>query len=289
MSCKNSNTPINIEKTSKTCNSTCNLSYSYGYSSLNVLNRSNHLKFSYDGDVDVTFNGENYSVEEIRLYSPSLNKYYGSNVDAELFIHHTSMTGNNLMLCIPIEGNDARSNSNALFSQIMPIAPTEKEGQKSINISKYTLNNLIPLSEYYYYNGNLPYEPCTGNYGIIIFDTTHKINISTKDLSILRKLIKPSNPVIKNINNVNYFYNKKGTIQNNTTDDDIYIDCQPVEDTGESQDQENQGVNLNNLTSFKTSTQMKNLKTFEIIGGLGVGLIIGYKIYKGLINYLNNL
>lgn len=239
------NMPINVSnKNSQKCSVTCMLSYDYGLSNLLATTNTNYILLSYNSpNTKVQFQDEYYQVNEVRLYSPSLNNYYGKQYDAELIIHHTNST-NNLLLCIPIEKNDNISSSSKLFNDIIPFLG-QKNQPVNINVSNYTLNSFIPKGSYYLYNNsNLPYYPYNGSYNTILFDTTSSsynngsrtitidnkpINISTNNLNQLRKLISPlSNLQIKTPNSNNLYYNVEGTYISQISDDDIYIDCRPT-------------------------------------------------------------
>tara|TARA_Y100000768_G_scaffold387494_1_gene379014 strand:- start:2003 stop:2812 length:810 start_codon:yes stop_codon:yes gene_type:complete len=258
--------PIDVEKTSNTCSLTCKFNYSYGTSDLAVTNKSNYIVLSYDGETNVEFSGDSYKVQDIRIFKPSLNSYYGSKVDAELFIHHISVKGDNMLICIPIKENEASSSSKALFSKIIPFIPSKNEENRTININNYTLNHLIPKSSYYYYKGNLPYAPCNGEYNILLFDPKNAINMSSDNMNTLGSIIKPINTKLNNIDSDNLFYNEKGTIENELDgEDDIYIDCQPVED----------GI-LDNNTQSNTNMIEMNAENLEIIGGIVGGIILLY-------------
>jgi carbonic anhydrase len=290
MACNEGSTPINVTTTQNKCNLNCLYQYDYGISSLNVTNNGDHLKLSYDGgnDTTVKYNNDNYSVEECRLYKPSLNQYNGQNKDAELIIHHVNSSGNNLLVCIPIDNNNAASASSALFSQIIPFVPSATGSTQTINISNYSLNYFIPKSAYYSYQGSLPYQPCTGTYNIILFDPAHAINMTTDNMNTIASVITSLAPTIQTANQANYYYNEKGTTQNELFGDDIYIDCRPVEEV----DGEGNEINIpgsEELSQLSSSLQnsaagrkmqgmsKKTLDTLISIGGVigGVALMFG--------------
>jgi len=273
---------VNISNSFNKCDITCKFDYNYGNSGLIVNNKGGYLEMGYDGKSDVTFNGNKYDVVDTRIYKPSLNSYYGSKVDAELFIHHTSKSGKNLLLSIPIVNSNAVSPSNTLFSNIFPFVSSRKDTPVSINITNYTLNHLIPKSGFYSFIGPLPYEPCNGEYNIVMFDSKNTINISAKDMRTLQALIDPINTTPKDMDMKNVYYNKTGTINNELTgEDNIYIDCQPVEDTtnevltGESSG----GGNASGKSM--TPAMKKNIEYLEIIAGIAGGLILLHFLIKG--------
>lgn len=247
MSSNNGNMPINLtSKNQQMCSVTCNYTYNYTLSDLVATTYDNYIQLSYNSpNSKIEYQDENYQVNEVRLYAPSLNKYYGKQYDGEIIIHHTS-SDKNLIICIPIEKSDKSSSSSQLLHGIIPFLG-QKNQPTSINVSNYTLNSFIPKGSYFIYNNaNLLYPPYNGSYNYLLFDTTQSlynngnnpitienkvININTSDYNRLIKLIKPINKLsIKPLNNNNLYYNIQGTFKggNGTIDDDIYIDCRPT-------------------------------------------------------------
>jgi carbonic anhydrase len=231
--------PINIEATTKECTNTCFYSFNYGNSSCKISNEGDHLKFSYDAtDSTVIYNDTNYTVQDIRLYKPSLNEYYGSHVDAELIIQHVGHGSNNLLVCIPIQTSNDTSSSETLFNNLIPYAPVNGNPPVSVNINNYNLNYIVPRGAYYSYTGTLPYDNLNGTYNIIVFDYSKvKANMSQKNMSTMSTLITnattSSTYKLNNDYNINnLYYNAAGTTDDSLiTGDDIYIDCKPTGST----------------------------------------------------------
>ena len=146
--------PIDIETTDRTCKKTCFYSFDYANSSCQVTHNDTYLTLSYDESAKqqstVIYNDANCTVQDIRLYKPSINEYYGKQVAAELIINHTVEGGNNLIVCVPIIETNDKSASNTLFSQIIPNIPpnTGTNDTVSINVTNYTLNNIVPRGPY---------------------------------------------------------------------------------------------------------------------------------------------
>ncbi len=289
MSCTIGTSPINVTQTNNKCESTCHYAYNYGISSLTVNNKVDHLQFSYDSNSsNVTYNNTKYNVEEIRLYKPSLNKYNGTHLDAELIIHHTGDGANNLLVCIPIKGSNSASTSMNMFKSIIPFSPP-KNDSTSINVSNYTLNNFVPKGGYYSYIGTLPYLPCTGKYNIILFDPNIAANMSLDNLRTLGTLIQSLNPTIKNIDKKDLFYNEKGTLsQDAISGDDIYIKCSALDEEGNEIVTDQQGNMLSTQQisdpSFTPSKEreQKILKYVETGGQVLLGVVLMYGLYIGI-------
>lgn len=251
MACTGNLAPVNMMDTNnlQKCDVTCNYQFSYGTSTCKVTPNGNYLSYKYDGTSNVTYNdtspGSKYNVEEIRIYAPPLNKYASASsksAAAELFIHHTSpTTGKNLLVCVPIAVDNATSRASQIFSQIITNAIDKDSGMQSLNVNNFTLDALVPLTEFYQYNGNIPYSP-TGNTScsntnadIILFPANNSINMTPQTFSILSKLVIANSVLdLQMPSNVGMRYNERGTTSNEgEVGDDIYIECNPVGDDGE--------------------------------------------------------
>ena len=278
MSCDIGNMPIDVTETQEKCKLTCFYKFDYGISNLNVTNKGDHLAFSYDAKSDITYNNENYNVQECRLYKPSLNSYNGTHYDGEFIIHHTSNTGKNLLVCIPINTSNSKSSSEILFDKIIPFIPNEEEDVVSININDYTLNHIVPKAGYYSYNGNLPYQPCTGNYDIILFDPNSAININETNMSTIGSVIQAIATEPKEPNKDKLFYNKDGTQDNELiSGDDIYIDCKAIGEDGNVIEEERKTDKETLDYSYKLNPKTKEYLT---IGGYILGGVAGaYALY----------
>jgi hypothetical protein len=294
------------------CDVTCNFQFSYGTSSCVVTPNGNFLSYQYDGQSIVTYNstdiGSKYNVQEIRVYSPPLTNYTGNSTSneakAEIFIHHVNPeTGKNLLVCVPVALNDSSSKSSELLEQIISPSIENDGSTQSINVSNFTLNSVIPITEYYQYNSNLPYSPtgnnvCSNvNADIIVFPANGNINMNTSTYNTLTSLVTGSASTdTQTPENVGLRFNEKGTMQNSSTgDDDIYIECNPIgedgSDIGGSTDGE-LGSSLNVPNKKKYLSDETTQKVINVMLYLFVAIIIGiiiYYSYKFLNKWMSNL
>lgn len=193
MSCSNYKSTINITPNkvdSQKCSADCAYGYSHNKnSSCRVINRGNYLEIKTDGSDDVKFNNETRTINQIRLYQPSLHLFNGSQVDAELVISYYG-SGTNLLVCVPVEKQDANGSSNTFFSKFMPYVSKQKNITQIVNTSSWSLDNVLNYNTpYYYYLGALPYPSCNGTQSIIVFDKKNSAKINSADLNSLKSYI----------------------------------------------------------------------------------------------------
>jgi len=255
MSCPNATSPINISLASITgkCDYKCAYNFNYNNSSCIATNRGDYLSLSYDNSSThpVIYNASNYDVNEIRLYTPSLHSYSGSKTDGELIIIHNPITGAvPLLTCIPIKSNNNSSVSSLLFKTIVDnvanSAPADGETTTvSLGDQQFNLNDLVPKKPFFAYSATEPYQPCSTNVNLLVYDSlTVSLDIMPDTLTKLQSIIQNNSYDIKT--GPNLFYNEKGP--NLGGDGDIYIDCQPV---GESEETTEIITDMGSAYTFK--------------------------------------
>jgi hypothetical protein len=124
-----------------------------------------------------------YTPTEIRIYKPSLHTYNGAAADAELLIVHSINATNNqgrdsdgLIVSVPITLGSGSSDSSSGLGAIVQAANTLNASTIAMTSSAainqdVNANDFIPTNSYYVYNGNLPYDSCSGNYYYAAFTT----------------------------------------------------------------------------------------------------------------------
>ena len=80
--------------------------------------------------------------------------------------------------------------SSKWFSQIIPFSPSEKGGNgKSINVTSFSLNNIIPLAPFSIYDGGTFEWGCSSKDIMIIFNKNKAITMKSNDYKTLVSLI----------------------------------------------------------------------------------------------------
>ena len=220
--------PDNIED----CKKLCSLSLSYNLSKCTVKNNGNHLSLGYDDNngSQVVFNKSHYKIKDIKLFSPSVNKYNNQQAACELVIIHQNNYLDYVAICIPIKKGIAIYPS--LLSNIIKYAPHDNNGQNvSLNIDNYSMNEFVPFKPFYYYTSKAFWDRNINKVDYVVVKTDESnCTINDELLKTLKSIIqyntyKPKKGVV-------IYYNKRG-IKKVGSDDNIYIDCQPIPPQGE--------------------------------------------------------
>jgi len=232
MDCPTATAPINIVKSlnSGDCDLKCDFQPGYQPTSVYAENRGVFIRLTFDSDNNppVVFNKEKYNVSEARLYQPSLHRYGGTQLPAELIISHQNTSQNKeLLVCVPIiDSSSSAGIVDSLINQVA-IRANSLGGKTSIGVNNFTLSDLVPMKPYYSYTGTLPYFPCMKD-GVdyIVYGQQYAIEIQSSSLKKLKKVIM-ANSYHPHKNPDGFFYNKNGPTLGDI-DGDIYIECNPT-------------------------------------------------------------
>lgn len=253
---------INIAKSNVAgdCNTKC--AYSFDYKDCGLTATNNGFQITYGIDPvptvpPVLYNNSQYLPIKVYIFCPSIHKYEGSQVAAELKISHYPVNGvGALDVYIPIIRSTDTSAASILISQMISdvAAKAPKSGNKISHVSgveNFSLNTIIPRA---------PFYSCS-RYGIdnIFFGLASAIPLSGSILDTkLTKIIKawPSQP---NDANTKVFYNGVGP-KSTLADQGIYIDCQPTGSSGEVE-----VVKTRNPPIYDLDTIMKDPTVFMIL------------------------
>lgn len=223
------NIPARKDDLKGKCDGKCSLSFKYQASACTVKNKGDYLSFGYENnDSQVVYNSSNYKVEDIRLYTPSINTFNSDRSDAELVVLHKNNSNEYLAICVPVKNSNMSTPASSLFNKIIKATPIRKNVKTNVSVTDYSLNHFIPKATFYSYTGNLPWDRNQRNVNFVVFDRKESnANIDSKTFKLLRRLIvEKTHSVSKN---ASVYYNEKGSTNiGGKPESDIYIDCQPT-------------------------------------------------------------
>lgn len=238
MNCETATAPIDINNNpTGTCDLKCKFNFKYKESGSKLKNNMYYLSLTHDQvyPAPVNFNAEDYQVNEIRIYSPSLHTYSGTKTAAELIILHRGPQ-KSLLVCLPIINGDNSTSKPSIdiASIIMTAKKFARKPDDETPIQKnFNLNDFIPNNKpFYSYKATLPFDSCDGEYNYVVFskDDGAYISLSKELLFVLKTIIKPHSIEVKP--DTKFFINKLGANINSGKSEEIYIDCKPVSDDG---------------------------------------------------------
>jgi len=212
-----------------TCDLKCAYNFDYPETNLVATNSGLLIQIAFDNNTatPVVYNQQKYSVSSMLIVSPSIHFFNGNQsnpagnqVNAEILITHTpSVSGNPLIVCIPIiQSSDTNEASNLVTNLIQSVSNNANKQGQNVNINTtITLNTIIPNKPFFSYtDGN--------NTDFIVFDAFDAITLNSSTITSLQEIIKPF-PIPTPGNSL--FYNKNGP-NNSNIGDGIYIKCNPV-------------------------------------------------------------
>lgn len=211
--CKITTAPINITKgTYAPCTEKCKLSYKYGLSNCSVTNKGSYLDIQcFSGLNVVKYGGTNLTVTSVRLYLKSLNSYDGFHADAELIIQHSMGGGKSVYICIPVVNSEKASGSAKWFSKIIPFTSTSKNTGQAISVNNFTLDDVIPESSFYIYDGGTFSWGCNSGDQMVIFHKDQAVNMKNREFRTLSSLITRSSFNTQTPKKDQMSFNAKGT------------------------------------------------------------------------------
>jgi len=131
-----------------------------------------------------------------------------------------------LYVIIPLSTGGITTTGSQVISTVINAAKKRAPSAgKNTNkgVGEFTLNNFIPMKQFYSYT--------TSKMDCIVFDISNAIGVNSEDLKIFKSIVKaaPSNPFT---GSTSLFINTKGPSISGGSD--IYIDCQPTDQTVET-------------------------------------------------------
>ena len=287
MSCLSATSPIDIiQSNTDKCDLKCSVAFNYKTTSVRAENKGDFIRLVFDPDtnIPVIYNTQKYNVQEARIYQSSLHTYGGNHTLGEILIVHQNQSRNEtLIVCVPI--TETENSPSVLDNILNQISQKANTNGSSTNISGniFNLNQIVPQKPFYSYTGTLPYSPCNGKSEYIVFGKKDAISILNSTVKNLKRIINSSNYTVrKPVGGL--FYNSSGPSKAGVDGDDIYIECNPTGEEGETLVKKPK--NSHDSASSDAWEKLKNSGVLVIIHALIILFII-VKIFDYLIRKLS--
>jgi hypothetical protein len=280
------------------CDEKCLFTYNYTLvNSVNISNSGTCFIISYSSsNPPVTFNNLGYNLQNISIYFPSLHTFNTTTEVGEIVMNHTCQTNqtNILNICIPIISNGGLSCQlfNNIVACILGKSVYNTEDTTTITSSSATsyslpnsnFNTFLTLTSpapYYYYSQSKTQD-------VIVFGLNNGISLTSAlsavgstSSSDITSLVSPETSILfPSVSKL--YYNSDGPSVD-YGDDNIYIDCQPV---NQSNEQTLEFKSIKDIFSSSStnklgglnSTLLEILVIFLIAIGISCGIYFGNKL-----------
>ena len=257
--------PINIDTQGdniKQCSVMCELRPIFHPGNCRVnFNKHNEIIIDYKPKKDkdgkatkissVMFNGSNFEVAAVRIFSPSMHRIDGERFDMEIMIQcdsgvspemgNLSSGARGVLLCKLLNKSDKEyGNDEIFFNEFINKIPGFSSDQfVDVPVSKdWGIHNLLPVNDsFFMYDGSLPRPPCSEKYTVIVYEEAGNIGLS--NFNLIKKYVVNNARTIQPIGTRTVFYSTGSRVMKQQLDqrdkkvDDRFLQCVPSKDPKE--------------------------------------------------------
>ena len=210
--------PLNIDTSNiATCNALCRLSVNYKPTTCSVSMINNIPTVTFSPNCILKFKNEFYYLRKMTIHYTSMHTVNDSYGDLEILLYHNrnpinDADGGIILSVILRSGQDFGSANEFLNEFINKLPSNEMPIEEDVDVSEtWNPDQLFPegSKSFYYYDGALPYPPCTPNWTFIIFEEVVPVaqNIIDTVKYILGAGNKNIRPIQRKPKNITIFYN----------------------------------------------------------------------------------
>ena len=209
--------PLNID-TSKieACNALCRLSVNYKPSTCSISMINNIPTVTFAPTCIIKFKNEFLYLRKMTIHYTSMHTVDTSYADLEILLYHnrnlTDDSAGGIIISILLKKGEDFGPANDFLNQFINQMPAnDMPIEQDIQVSdSWCPEQLFPVSKsFFYYDGALPYPPCTPKWTYIIFDETVPVamNIIDNIKYILGTNTKNIRPIQRTPAGTHIFYN----------------------------------------------------------------------------------
>jgi carbonic anhydrase len=272
--------PLNIDESEVSpCNTLCKLSIKYEPTTCSISMVNNIPTVTFSPNCLIKFRDNFYFLRKMTLHYTSMHTINDSYTDLEILLYHNTNPINDndggVILSILLTKGGDYGPANEFFNEFINQMPSnEMPIEQDIDVSNnWSPEQLLPSSKaFFYYDGALPYPPCTPKWTYIIFEELVPISMNIIDTikAILGMGNKNIRPIQKTPKNISIFYNSNSQFDGTQDMSDTAINTAvtPVAT-----------VPALDTTTSATSWLKQNL---YFIKGIVIGLILLIMIYVAI-------
>ena len=209
------------------CEGKCAFSFSYNTAYIDKIENAQEIYLSFAIEQNqagmAKFNSASYTPKEVRVYQPSLHTYNRSTrAAAEVIVVHESITGGLLYVCSPLAIGGSAGRLDGIIAQCAARVPTTKQVALRRRID---IGDFVHDSPFYTYSGS-----CGTRY--VVYAPPNTATYSKSSSDILADIL-PKRVIMATVQR-SVEVNPAGPIGVEGGSSDIYIECNPTGESGES-------------------------------------------------------
>ena len=210
--------PLNIDVSDVAdCSALCRLSINYKPTTCSISMVNNIPTVTFSPNCLIRFKDSFYFLRKMTLHHTIMHTINDSYSDLEILLYHNvnpinDADGGVILSILLSKGSSDYGSANEFMNEFINKMPAnDMPVEQDVDVSStWSPEQLLPISKsFFYYDGALPYPPCTPNWTFIIFEEVIPISISIIDT--IKYLIGPGNknirPIQRTPNDTTIFYN----------------------------------------------------------------------------------
>jgi carbonic anhydrase len=205
------------------CNSLCRLSVNYQPTTCSVSMINNIPTVTFSPTCLIKFKNMFYYLSKMTMHYTSMHTINNGYLDLEILLYHNKNSINDrdggIILSILLTKGGDYGVANEFMNEFINQMPSnEMPIEKDVDVSSdWNPEQLFPKSKsFYYYDGALPYPPCTPKWTFIIFEEV--VPISMNIIDTVKYMIGSGNtnirPIQKRPKGIDIFYNANANFDN---------------------------------------------------------------------------
>jgi carbonic anhydrase len=210
--------PLNIDVSNiADCSALCRLTMNYQPTTCSISMINNIPTVTFSPNCLMKFKDSFYFLRKMTLHHTSMHTINDSYADLEILLYHNTnpisdADGGVILSILFKKGSSDYGPANEFMNEFINQMPAnDMPVEEDVDVSStWSPEQLFPTSKsFFYYDGALPYPPCTPNWTFIIFEETVPISISIIDT--IKYMIGPGNknirPIQRTPKDITIFYN----------------------------------------------------------------------------------
>jgi len=210
--------PLNIDTSSiASCNALCRLSVNYKPTTCSVSMVNNIPTVTFSPNCVLKFKNDFFFLRKMTIHYTSMHTINESYYDLEILLYHNRNPINDsdggIILSVLLKSGQDFGSANSFLNEFINKMPSnEMPIEQDVDVSEtWCPDQLFPegSKSFFYYDGALPYPPCTQNWTFIIFEES--VPIAQNIIDTIRYMIGLKNknirPTQKKPKDITIFYN----------------------------------------------------------------------------------